>query len=732
MRSSHIRAALIASLCLLVLAAPSTAAPGAGAPAGVAPRLADAPSAKPNVVLFLLDDTNPMDGRLWNNPALTPTLYNMFVAHGITFSNAVDDTPLCCPSRGTLLTGLHSFNHGVTVNDVNLFHPSESIATELGGKGYATMLIGKYMNHTERLTSSQYAKHAAPWSVFDIFTSPFSDDEGFFYDYEVTEKDGTVLYPDEHSTQWVTNTAVSAMAATDPDKPLFAYLSIVDTHRPAMPMPQFKDDTRCDSMPPWNPPNYNEADVSDKPGYVRNTKLLKYPDGWPVVSYCKEMLGVDWMVNQVVTELQNEGRFDNTMFVFMGDNGMSWGQHRQQLKETPYAVRIPLMISWPARWGTAPRTIDEYISNIDFAPTVCDLAGCQLGPFPTGQSHADGLSWLPLLDGTVPNMGRDALVETEWRIHPWAAVQTTQLSPLGLWHYVEYKSGFKELYDVAPGHDPWELDNLASNPAYNSLMATLHDRLIQLLSEGRQNQPASLTVIEDSDPNAGQDFTFTGDLGTFRLDDDSNNTLPRKKVLSNLKSGTYELSQLAAPGWTLKSINCQQPSETNATTGSATVTLLPGTATSCTFTNVRRRPDLSIANAVSGRYKGDNAYSAVPVKKQTQKHLSAVPGGQYQFFVTIQNDSNLADSFALSADVTASTPGAMAATFWANGTDVTTAIMSGTYRTGNLAKAATMSLEIRVSVDPLAAVGDRQTILLRVTSDAAPAAVDLVRAITKV
>jgi arylsulfatase A-like enzyme len=706
-----------------VLAAPAGASPVSGSPL-----VADNPPAKPNVVLFLLDDTNPMDGRLWNNPTLTPTLYQLFVAHGITFTNAIDDTPLCCPSRGTLLTGLHSYNHGVTVNDVNLFHPSESIATELGGKGYATMLIGKYMNHTERLTSSQYAKHAAPWSVFDIFTSPFSDDEGFFYDYEVTEKDGTVLYPDEHSTQWVTNTAVSAMAATDPNKPLFAYLSIVDTHRPAMPMPQFKDDTRCDSMPPWNPPNYNEADVSDKPGYVRNTKLLKYPDGWPVVSYCKEMLGVDWMVNQVVTELINEGRFDNTMFVFMGDNGMSWGQHRQQLKETPYAVRIPLMISWPARWGTVPRTIDEYISNIDFAPTVCALAGCEMGPFPTGQDEADGLSWIPLLDGTVPNMGRDALVETEWRIHPWAAVQTTQLSSLGLWHYVEYKSGFRELYNVAPGQDPWELNNLASNHSYDALMAQLHNRLIQLLSEGRENQPASLTVIEDSDPNAKQDFTFQGDMGTFKLDDDGNATLPRKRVFNGLVPGNYSLDQLSAPGWTLKSINCQQPSDTDVDSGTATVTLLPGTNTKCTFTNVRRLPDLSIAQAQGGPYKGNNVYSGVTVKKQTQKRESVVPGHEYDYYVTIQNDSSLQDAFTVSADIT--TAPTISAAFWVDGNDVTSAVTSGTYKTPNLAQGASVSMLIRVMVAPQALAGERSIVVLRANSIAAPAAVDVARAIT--
>jgi arylsulfatase A-like enzyme len=678
--------------------------------------------------MFLLDDTNPMDGRLWNNPSLTPTLYDKFVAHGTFFPNAIDDTPLCCPARATLLTGLHSFNHGVTVNNVQLFNPSESIAVEMDKVNYQTMLIGKYMNKSDSLTTQQFAEHAAPWSVFDIFTSPFSDDEGFFYDYQVTTKDGQVLMPSEHSTQWVTDTAVQAMAATDPSKPIFAELSIVDTHRPALPMPQFVNDTRCDSMPPWDPPNYNEADVSDKPAYVQKTPLLPFPDGWPMVSYCKEMLGVDWMVKQVTDELAAEGRLDNTLLVFTGDNGMSWGQHRQQLKETPYATKLPLYMSWPARWGTNPRTINEYTSNIDMAPTFCDVASCTLGPYPTGQLHPDGVSLLPLLDGDVQNLGRDALLETEYRIHPWAAVRTTPLSPLGLWHYVEYQSGFRELYNLAPNADPWELNNVAYQPHNQNLIAALHTRLVQLLSEGRPAQPATLTVIEDSVPNGGQNFNFDGDFGSFALDDDSDPTLSRKKVFTDVTPGTYAINQVVPSGWTLSSISCPVPSEVDPTTGTASVTLLADTNVTCTFKNVRRLPDLSIALSSSGSFNGDNIYSASVLKSQTQSRNPVTAGQEYDYFVNVQNDGKENDSFVLKASVTGSPK--MSATFWVNGGDVTSGVLSGTFTTPVINSGATIHLEIRVVVAADAIAGDKKNVVLRGTSVAAPGAVDTVRALT--
>ena len=170
---------------------------------------------------------------------------------------------------------------------------------------------------------------------------------------------------------------------------------------------------------------------------------------------------------------------------------MNWGAHRLGSKSAPYATPVPLYMSWPARWGTDPRDIDEYVSNIDFAPTFCDIAGCELGPYASGQAGPDGVSLLPLVDGDVTDLGRDALLETiDGHVdesQPWNAIRTTPESPLGLWHYVEYASGEKELYDSAA--DPWELENLAGDPSHSVVEAALAVRLNELLQVGRINKP---------------------------------------------------------------------------------------------------------------------------------------------------------------------------------------------------------------------------------------------------
>jgi arylsulfatase A-like enzyme len=467
-------ATLIAVVCVLQFAVPAVTS-------------AEAPS-RPNIVVLYLDDVSPHDGRLWNDPDLTPTVYDRFVAHGVDFTNSIGETPLCCPGRSGFLTGLHTHNDLVTRNNAALFHPGMHIGAALKAAGYATMFIGKYFNLDNKLTDQQWVQHGAGWTYLDAVEGI----NGKFYNYTVHTKEGDVKYGLVHSTQMVADRAVMRFRATPANQPIFAVLSLFNLHAPNVPLPQFVDDPRCADMPPWDPPNYNEADVSDKPLFVQKQPLLPYPDGWPMAGYCTEMLGVDLAFKQIVDELQAEGRLDNTLLVMTADNGMTWGQHRLgQRKLTPYATPVPLYMSFPARWGSEPRKITDWASNIDLAPTLCDLTGpsCTLGPYPTGQTHPDGISLLPLLDDPdAQATGRDAVLETAFSTgRTWQGLRTSPFNPLGEWHYVEWSDGFRELYNLVD--DPWELQNLASDPQYAHLRSQLSARLAQLFAEGRATVP---------------------------------------------------------------------------------------------------------------------------------------------------------------------------------------------------------------------------------------------------
>ncbi len=445
---------------------------------------------RPNIVVFYLDDAAPHDGRLWNDPARTPAIYNTFVAHGTHFRQAFGEDPMCCPGRASLLTGLHSHNNGVMTNDARLFGPQETVAGALQDAGYTTMWIGKYMNLNNKLSSAGWAAHMAPWTVFDGMFGA----NGAFYNYKVRTKDtGDSSYRGVHSTQMVADRSVMRIGGAPANKPIFAVLSVFNIHAPNIPMPVDEELLeKCDDMPPWWTPAYNEADVSDKPAYIQALPLLPDPDGWPMDAYCREMFGVDRLVERVTDELEAVGRLDNTLLVFTADNGMAWGAHRREFKNVPYATAVPLYMAWPGGWGNAPRVVDDYVSNIDLAPTFCALGGCALGPYPSGQSAPDGLSLVDLLDNGSP-LGRDALLESALfqdptrDVPPWAAVRTTPQSGLGMWHYVEYADGERELYDLAS--DPYELDNLAGDPGHAAIAASLAQRLGELLDEGRVNRP---------------------------------------------------------------------------------------------------------------------------------------------------------------------------------------------------------------------------------------------------
>jgi len=98
---------------------------------------------RPDVIVIVTDDVPAMDDRIWRS---LPTIRDLFVRHGVEFTDYAGESPLCCPGRAGFLTGEHTFNHGVTRNDVRLFDPSVSLATALQDVGYRTFLTGKYFN----------------------------------------------------------------------------------------------------------------------------------------------------------------------------------------------------------------------------------------------------------------------------------------------------------------------------------------------------------------------------------------------------------------------------------------------------------------------------------------------------------------------------------------------------------------------------------------------------------
>ena len=478
--------AAIASLALTgsFLAAPTAAElPPAPAPrpATTGPSAAEAgenrrvaADRRPDIVMFYLDDFAPQPRSLWSDKERTRHL-SRFVERGLRLDNAIVSSPLCGPSRAGLLTGRYGHSTGVIANDVGPYRADNDLAEKLSGAGYRTLYVGKHINRLaeRRPTRTQMDRLAADWDAFDVMW----EDQGKFYDWLQYRKDQTVQYgsePGDHSSRIAAERAAVHIKETPEEQPLFLLISLVDGHIPMTPMARFENAAACADIEPWRGPAFNEADVSDKPAHMQ--ALASLPDeGYDLVPRCEQSLTIDWVIGRVNRALRDAGRLDDTLQVLTADNGWLMGDHRLEGKTYPYATPVPAYVRWPAELGTRKRVIDEPVTNLDWLPTFCQLAGC-------GLRRADGLSLLPLLRGESDRLDRQFLfVELLYdnarypddpRARPaYTGVETTLGYSDTRWAFTRYSNGEAELYDLS--EDPHRLENLYGRPGYGAVTRDL-------------------------------------------------------------------------------------------------------------------------------------------------------------------------------------------------------------------------------------------------------------------
>jgi N-acetylglucosamine-6-sulfatase len=458
-----------------------------------APPGPDPHSPRPNVVVIVLDDIPPLDGRLWKK---LPNIERYFVRQGQRFTNAHSESPVCTPGRASLLTGLHEHHHGAVHTDATAtFRPEMTVATALQAEGYHTIMVGKYLNLFDRIAD----KTPPGWDEIHAF-------RGAYYDYTMYSNGvghwhGTA--PKDYSTDVIARTVRKTLHDAPRNEPLFMWIAPYSVHKPWTVAPRHAGSKRCNGIARWKPPNYMEKSVADKPAYVGQRRIVERK-GYDLARTCRGMLSVDEMIGHLVSGLKKSGRLDNTMLVLTSDNGMAFGSQRfLNDKKAPYGTQIPLMIRWPRVLGLVPKAVDERVQNIDLAPTICDIAGCTLGPYPTGQARPDGVSLLKLMTMERKTLLRKYVIgsylDQDHRVPTYWSITTTGSSPLASkvcrskksggcrWMYTAYATGEVELYDLSggtcyewklrKGGDPCMLKNKAGKRKYALIQRTLRETL---------------------------------------------------------------------------------------------------------------------------------------------------------------------------------------------------------------------------------------------------------------
>jgi len=459
-RYRWLTSAVVAGLVL------SVAGPVSGT---LAPRNAPFASAadtkeRPNILLVLTDDQRA--GTLVGMPNVMSEL----VDQGTTYPNAFVPTSWCCPSRASLLSGKFAHNSGVWENGTSSAwgawaafayggEERDTLATRLDDAGYHTGLFGKYLNDT---VSKDENHRPAGWDEWDAFLG------GNYQRYRLSSDTKPIRRDRKYLTDALADRTLDFIESTPQDTPFFAYFSPFAPHYPFDAGP-YEGATReagllDDVMAATNYPSAatNQADMS---GYPKWMQKLKPNDMWDhkgrgsapmsldevVEKQADTLMGVDAAIGRMIDSLRDSGRLENTLIVFVSDNGYAWGEHRLQGKNTPYdvSVRVPLVMRYDALLGAGATDDRVVAANVDVHATILDVAGVKPG-------RIDGVSAL--------RSDREGIVMEAMR---WAGYYGR---PAYCGYrtedrlYVRYTTGEEELYDYTV--DPLELNNVADDPAY--------------------------------------------------------------------------------------------------------------------------------------------------------------------------------------------------------------------------------------------------------------------------
>ena len=491
------------------------------------------PAVKPNIIYIMADDLTTQAisayGGIYKDIAPTPNI-DKVAKEGMLFQDVLVTNAICGPSRAAILTGNYSNLNGYYKNESGGKFNSEqwTFPQEFQKQGYTTSLFGKWHLGTEPVGFDSFKYHSSAGQQ-GLYWNPLFNDNGI----DVKEKG--------YATNLSTDFALTWLDAKKTSKqPFLMILQYKAPHRPWE--PDIKYETLWDDIEMPYPATFNDTyegrektagDTEMTMEYFsrRDMKLKRpkdlkkgkesikwdfygakpgeivQPDGmsneegrkWRYQNYIKDYLAcvksVDDNIGRVLNYLKENNLEENTIIVVTSDQGFYLGDHGFFDKRFIYeeSLRMPFMVKYPGKIK-AGSVNEDIITNIDFAPTLLELAGIST------TQKMQGTSFVPVLEGNTPKDWQDAMYYHYYEFPFWHHVQPhygirTQRYTLAHFYY---NIDVWELYDLEK--DPGQVNNIYKDPNYAEVTAELKEKLKNLMIKFEDNKSlADFRKITDTD-----------------------------------------------------------------------------------------------------------------------------------------------------------------------------------------------------------------------------------------
>jgi len=436
---------------------------------------------RPNFLIIIADDQ-----RYDTLGSFMPRTQARVFNEGVQFTKAYVTTPLCCPSRASILTGMYAHRSGVRLNSDSL--RKTTFADRLHEAGYFTGLVGKYLNSWDGSARPEFDFWAAFAGGGSRYFNPRLNVNGSW-----SEHQGYMTYLlRDYALRFLNDAARKNQPFAlifAPNAPHAGFDPAAGVSPPGVaPDPAPGDENLYKDLPLHRPPNYNERDLSDKPKWLQSLPPLTPAQQKLLdtvrLSQLQALQSLDQAIGSIVGLLERLGKLNNTVIIYISDNGFFWGEHRLREKERAYepSIHVPFALRYP-KLVPRGRVENRLVGNIDIAPTIYELAGL---PIPV---DVDGNSLVALLERR--GAWRDELLVEAWPSRaPYEAVHT------GRYVYIETKGDRSELYDLEK--DPHQLENRFSDRGYAKVVAEMQERLKRLRSKeaekGEERQEEAVPI----------------------------------------------------------------------------------------------------------------------------------------------------------------------------------------------------------------------------------------------